>query len=346
MSLLTSANDFFALDIGTSAIRAVHLRGSKTNKNLVKYGEVSVDQKIVESDAPEDRVKLMEAISQVISQTGIGTKNVVVGIPSRSVFSTIIDMPKMNEAEMRKAIRYQAEQHIPMSLEEAQIDWGILGSTPGSPDKVEVLLVSVPKSYAETKLEVLENLGLNVIAIEPDAVALARALTPGGSFAEPTMLLDIGARATDLVIAMDGGPRLIRGIPTGGQAFIKAAKQNLNIDDKQAEQFVYKFGLNQSKLEGQVFKALEGTVDSLLGEVEKSIKFFNTRYKEQPLSKVIVSGGASTLPEFPLYLANKLGVKVEIGNAWQNVSYPNDKYNELISVSNHFAVAVGLAGRS
>jgi hypothetical protein len=58
-----------------------------------------------------------------------------------------------------------------------------------------------------------------------------------------------------------------------------------------------------------------------------------------------VTGGASALPEFPLFVANKFGVSVEIGNAWRNVAFPQDKQNELLSISNHFGVAAGLAER-
>jgi Tfp pilus assembly PilM family ATPase len=60
---------------------------------------------------------------------------------------------------------------------------------------------------------------------------------------------------------------------------------------------------------------------------------------------MIVTGGASVIAEFPLYLANKFGINVEIGNAWQNVSYARDRQNELLAVSNQFSVAVGLAER-
>ena len=59
----------------------------------------------------------------------------------------------------------------------------------------------------------------------------------------------------------------------------------------------------------------------------------------------IVTGGASALPEFPLYLANKFAIEVEIGNAWRNVSFAPERQNELLAVSNHFGVAAGLAER-
>jgi Tfp pilus assembly PilM family ATPase len=160
------------------------------------------------------------------------------------------------------------------------------------------------------------------------------------------MVLDIGSMSTDLVIVMNGAPRLTRAIPTGYEAIIKSAVQNLNIDDAQARQFVAKFGMNQQKLEGQIFRAISGTIELLMVELEKSIKFFTTRYPDQKLDRILVTGGASVLPEFPLYVANKFGVNVEIGNAWRNISFPAAKQNELLAVSNQFGIAAGLAERS
>jgi len=139
---------------------------------------------------------------------------------------------------------------------------------------------------------------------------------------------------------------LTRSIPTGSDAIIKSAMQNLSIDQKQAEQFVFKFGLSKDKLEGQIYHAIIGTVDILTTEIEKSIKFFQTRYTGQKLDRITVTGGASALSEFPLHIANKFGVNVEIGNAWRNISFPAERQNELLAISNHFGVAAGLAERA
>jgi Tfp pilus assembly PilM family ATPase len=99
-------------------------------------------------------------------------------------------------------------------------------------------------------------------------------------------------------------------------------------------------------LEGQVFQAISSTVDLLISEIAKSIKFFQTRYKGAEINRLIVTGGASIIPEFPLYLANKFGMNVEIGNAWRGVTYSRDRQNELLALSNQFGVAVGLAERT
>ncbi|MEO7363884.1 MAG: pilus assembly protein PilM, partial [Candidatus Saccharimonadales bacterium] len=104
--------------------------------------------------------------------------------------------------------------------------------------------------------------------------------------------------------------------------------------------------LSKDKLEGQVYQAISGTIELLSAEVEKSIKFFQARYTDVKIERIIVTGGASVIPEFPLYLANKFAINVEIGNSWRNVSFARDRQNELLALSNQFAVAVGLAERT
>ena len=344
MNVISGVKDFFGLDIGTSAIRLVQLKGSGPVKALAKYALVPVEQKLVLSDAKADQQKVSQIIKDLVSKSGVTTRNVAVGLPSNRIFTTVVDIERLSGSELGKTIRYQADTLIPTPLDESKVDWALLGDSPVDTNKLEVLLSSVPNEYIEQKLDLLEGIGLNFIAFEPDALAISRALIGNGQ-TTPQMVLDMGILATDIVIAVNGGPRLTRSIPTGSDAILKAASQNLNVDEKQAEQFVNKFGLSKDKLEGQIYKSIIGVVDTLVAEIEKSIKFYSTRYPNAPLDRIIVTGAASTLPEFPLYLANKFGVNIEIGNAWRNISFPENRQNDLMAVSNHFGVAAGLAER-
>lgn len=345
MSLLTGVSSFFGLDIGTAAIRLVELRGTGQTKTLVKYAYVPIDIKLSQSDSKADQQRLAQIIDNLVNEAHLYTKNVAVGIPSSRVFTTVADIDRVPASELAQAIQYQADSLIPTPLAESKVDWTLLGDSPKDKTKLEILLSSVPNKFIEDRLDMLEAIGLNVIAFEPDNLALPRALVPVGTTL-PQMVLDVGENSTDLVITMNDAPRLTRSIPTGSEAIIRSAQQNLNIDDKQAEQFVYKFGVSKDKLDGQVYQAIIGTVDLLVGEIDKSIKFFQTRYPDVKLDRIIVTGGASTIPEFPLYLANKFGLNVEIGNAWRNVAFSADRQNELLAVSNQFSVAVGLAERN
>src|SRR3990167_8826087 len=329
MSLLSGVSDFFGLDIGTTAIRLVQLRGSGSVKALTRYAYIPIDSKLSVSDSKSDQQRVAQIIKDLVSQAQIVTKNVAVGIPSQRVFTTVVDIERLNQEELAKTIHLQADALIPTPPSESKIDFAVLGDSPVDKTKIELLLSSVPNDFIESRLDLLESIGLNVIAFEPDNLALTRALIPLDA-TEPQMVLDIGYKSTDLVISMQGGPRLTRSIPTGTEAIIRSAAQNLNIEDKQ---------------EGQVYQAIIGTVDILVSEIEKSIKFFQTRYSTIKLNRVIVTGAASSLPEFPLYVANKFGLNVEIGNSWRNVSFPSERQNDLLAVSSHFGVAAGLAER-
>lgn len=337
--------DFFGLDIGTTALRVVQLKSAKDKKELVKYGQAPLSANAGNPATPADFQALTQAIAALVKQVGLSTKDVAANLPSNKVFTSVIDLDKLAPDELAKTITYQAESFIPTPLAKSKIDWTVLGDSPANSKKVEVLLSSVENSLAESRLKAIEDAGLNVIALEPDSLALVRALVPAGE-PQPQMVLDIGNLSTDLIITTNGGPRLVRTIQIGTQTLVKAAAQNMGIADAQAQDYVFKFGLNKDNLEGRVYNAIIGTVDVLIGEIQKSIQFFQTRYTGVSVSKIIVTGGASTLPLFPLYVANKFSLNVEIGNSWRNITYPANLQNDLLAVSNHFSVAAGLAERA
>lgn len=342
MKLFNTVGDFFALDIGTTAVRVLQLSRSGSGWNLDKYASVPVDARVSGSDSAEDQRKLSEIITTAIGQSGIRTKNVVLGAPSSKTFATVIELADMQQNELASTIKYQAEQYIPMSLDEAKVDWAVLGKSPKDPTKNEVLLASVANAFLEQRLDLIEGLGLNVVAIEPDSVALCRSIVPAGS-SGGRLVLDFGDMSTDLVMAMGDSPRLIRSIPTGIRSLVKAAEQNLNIQDQQALQFIMKFGLVPDKLEGQIVRALESTMSLFDSEIVKSVKFFQTKYPETVVGEVLVSGYAATIPGFDQYISQKVGLSVKRATPWQNVRVPQSAQQALQDIAAQFAVVVGLA---
>ena len=90
MKGIISVGDFFALDIGTTSVRVVQLSGSNGAWGLQKYASVPVDIKIATSDSPEDQKRLAEVITTAIGQSGVRTRNVVLGIPSNRMFATVV----------------------------------------------------------------------------------------------------------------------------------------------------------------------------------------------------------------------------------------------------------------
>lgn len=345
MAILKGVGDFFALDIGTNAVRVVQLaHNGQDNWTLEHYGYVPVDLKTTSANTKESERRLGEVIMTAVGQSGIKTKNVAIGLPAQKTFTTVIDVPAMSEAELRSTIKYQIDQYIPMAIDEAKVDWVLLGQSAHDPQQQEVLLASTANSYAEERLEFVEALGLNVIAAEPDPIAMIRALLPIG-VQDSRLIIDVGELATNLVVTYNDAPRLVRTIPTGLYSLVKAAVQNLNVQEDQARQFILKFGLAPDRLEGQVYRAVESILESFVGELTKSIKFFQTRYPNAPMGGILLSGYASVVPKFGEYITAKVGVNAAYANPWQKVRVSQGAQQQLAPIAAEFATAVGLAQR-
>ena len=337
--------DFFALDIGTNAVRVVQLSPNGADAwSLSHFGYAPLDEKIASASSPEAQRKLGEVIMTAVGQSGIKTKNVVIGLPSNKTFTTVIEVPAMPENELRNTIKYQVDQYIPMTVNEAKVDWALLGASLHDPKMQEVLIASTANTYAEERLEFVESLGLNVIAAEPDPLAMIRSLLPAG-VPDARLIIDVGEHSTDLAITFGDAPRLVRTIPTGVRSLIKAAVQNLNVQEDQARQFILKFGLAPDRLEGQVYRAIEGTLEGFAVELVKSIKFFQTRYPNTPVGGVMLSGFAAVVPGFAEYVASKTGVQAVMANPWQKVKVAQADQQQLAPVASEFASVIGLAQR-
>lgn len=344
MAIIKSVGDFFGLDIGTTAVRAIQLAQTGADKWALRhYGYAPIDIKTATGDSAEARHRLGEVILTVLGQSGIKTKNVAIGLPSSKTFITVIDVPMLSEAELRGTIKYQIDEYIPMAIDEAKVDWAVLGQSLHDPSKQEILLASTAEVYSEERLEFIESLGLNVIAAEPDPIAMIRAVLPAGA-RDAQMIIDVGESSTNVAITFGDAPRLVRTIPTGLSSLIKAAVQNLNIQEDQARQFILKFGLAPDRLEGQVLGAIDSVLDSFAAELTKSIKFFQTRYPDTPVAMLMMVGYASTVPQFGEYITSKTSIASQVGNPWQKVSTPLSD-QKLAAVASEFATAVGLAER-
>ncbi|MBW3538208.1 type IV pilus assembly protein PilM [Candidatus Parcubacteria bacterium] len=342
MGLLDHETNYFGLDIGSTAIRLVQLRQGGGKPVLVTYAAVAVPAGQTVSDSQLDQDKVAAVIRQLVKDSRVSTKNVVAGLPSGSLFAAVITTPKLTHTELSKAIKFQADQYVPMALDQVKLDWSVVGAG-ANDNELEVLLVAAPNTSTAKYANILEKAGLEVVVLEANAMAVARAVVPPSDLA--VIVLDMGNTSSDLTVIYQNSPRLMRSIPVGGNTFVQSVAQNLGLDRTQAEQFTYRFGLTQTKLEGQVFRAVKPSIDQLVGEIQKSSKFFLGRYEGVKLEKIVLTGVTSSLPELPAYLATATGLPVEIGNAWVNVAYPASIQDKLMSASSQYAAASGLAQR-
>lgn len=345
MSLGYGVGDFFALDIGTDALRMIELSGNiQHGWVLQRFAYVPVSRQILQDSSDAGKRRLGETIVQAAEQAGIKTKNIALGLPSNKTFTTIIEVTTQDKKSMEKVIKYHIDQYIPMPVEDAKVDFVILGPSPNDPAVTEVLLSCTSIKYAEERMESVESFGFNLIAQEPEPIAMSRSLTPPG-LTDARLIIDFGEDSTDLSMVY-GAPRLVRMLPGGLSVLVRTVANSLNVKESQARQFILKFGLAQDKLDGQVFKALDSTLENFASELTKSVRFFQTKYPNVPVGGIVLSGFAGVIPFMAEYIEAKTGIQTIQGNPWQMVKVTPQQQQALSQVAAEFAVAIGLAERS
>ena len=346
MNLLHGVGDFFSLDIGTNSMRIVQLSGSSQHGwTLQKFAYVPIDQKLTADSSDLGKKRLGEAILGAVNQAGIKTKNIALGLPAGKTFTSIVETETLPDKELKKSFKYELDKYVPMAMSDAKADYVILGPSPNDPAKTEVLVSSVAKEYAESTLELIEKTGLNIVAMEPEPLAMSRALAIPGAI-DATMIVDFGEKSTDLVIVFKEKPRLVRSIPGGFGVLIKAISSGLGVREDQARQFILKFGLDQNQVEGQVFRILSTHLDTFASELAKSVRFFQTKYINGKVGGIVLSGYAGMIPLFTNYIEAKTNIPTMKGNPWQLVRTTEEQQRVLMSVASEFAVAIGLSERS
>jgi type IV pilus assembly protein PilM len=328
--------DFVGLDIGTSTIKGVQVK----NKTLISYHQLASPGVPVASDKPEDLKRMSEALNLFFNEGRFKTRDVVASVPESQVFARVITLPQMGEAEIASAVQNEAQQYVPMPLDQVAFDFEILGPSELEAGKVDVLLVAVPKALTNKYLQVMRSVGINLLSLETETIAISRSVV--GPAKDAVMVASIGASTTDIAVFSGGALRFTRSIATGGQALERTLAQSFNLAPGQAAEYIRTYGLEE-KLEGKVMSAIKPVFDIIRDELKRTQAFFSSRGK-RPLQRLILVGGTANLPGVLVYLADSLGMEVARGNPWEAISIPGNFPREhLEEIAPSFAVAAGLA---
>jgi type IV pilus assembly protein PilM len=330
------------LDIGSKTIKIVELvkegqRFKLKGSGIVTYSGRRIEQ--IKDD--KELASLSEIIRKLHKEAKISTKEVAIALPESRVFTKMISFPLLTDAEIASAVKWEAEQHIPIPIQEAIVQHQIVERREDlTPPRVSVLLVAAPRSLVEKYVGVVQVAKLSVVAVETGLISLVRALAPKD---QTVLLVDFGAISTDIAIAARGKLSFSRSIPTAGEAFTRAVVQSFNVEYGQAEQYKKTYGLSGEQLEGKIKAALEPTVRMVVDEIKKAIHFYQSEEKGEAPTSVILSGGTAEMPEMISYLSQALGIEVVVGNPFTDIVVESQADKKLVSFAPLYSIAVGLA---
>jgi len=309
--------EFFGLDIGSHQIKLVKINKSGDQRRLIALGAAPSTQKGILSEAESDLTALSTIIKKLYQETKVGVKNVVSSLPQDQVFTQVISLPKLSSDELISALKWEAEQYVPIPLAEVTLTHQVIGETKeNGKEKIEVLLAAAPNRLVDRMIAVLKGAGLNPLSLELEIMAVARSLVMPGS--EVTMVVDLGARATDLAVIEKGQIIFVRSIATAGEAFTRAVASSLSLDINQAEAYKKAYGADPEKLEGKMINALMPVIEIMVAEMEKIIQFHQLEKKKE-IKRVVLTGGTAGLPDIASFLAKKLNLEIQIGDPFVSV---------------------------
>lgn len=343
------AKTALGIDIGTKYIKFVELEHlGKDRFHLLSVGLSPVTSKGIESEAAIDQETLAVGIKKLLKDGGVKTTTVIGALPETQVFTRIVQVPPLTERELISAIKWEAEQYIPLPLEEVQMDFSVVGESRDSQNnkKFDVLLVAAPKKFIERYLKILEMCELEVAALETEIISVSRSLLPSATEKPITaMIVNLGAKTTDLSIIKNGIIAFTRSIPTGGENLTKALSQDLGFPLPQAEEYKKTYGLKKDQLEGKVYNSLRPLYGIIVEEIKRSIAFFQNKFPDDVVSVIILSGGSAKLPGLVESLVEETGVETQVGNPWTRIDRDLKRFAKLDEEGSVFSVACGLAMR-
>ncbi|HYC79695.1 MAG TPA: type IV pilus assembly protein PilM [Candidatus Binatia bacterium] len=349
--LFSKPKSHLGVDIGTSNIKIAQLKQQDSKFLLETYGLVNVAYQLSSRDSSQAIEHTAEVLKKLIDQSQVTTNQIVASLPNNVVFTSVIDIPKIPDSELKSAVESEAKKYVPLPLEEVALSWLTiqekkkvnldtnLGNLENKNDKnMKILLTAVPTVVVDNYLRVFKLAGLEPLALEIEALALIRSLV--GEDMDSLLVIDIGAKNTSINLVDNGYLKLSKNLSVGGDTITTSIAKSLNVSFLRAEQFKKDFGLTA---QGQHLpQVMRPVLDIIKNEAGQLLSLFESRGDR--VDKILLSGAGSKIPSLSQYFAS-FGKPVILANPWQRVLYPEKLRPIIDPLGLNLAVAVGLAMR-
>jgi type IV pilus assembly protein PilM len=353
----------FALDIGGSTVVALSVAGRPENLRLRACHEWSlspglvVDGEIVEHDL------FIRELRSWVNQHKLRGRSVHLAVGNQKVIVRTIDMPDLPEEELLSAIQFQAQEYIPIPVDEVVLDSMILGRrvAPDGSVRQQVLLVAAQKTMIMNLLSAVRKAGLKVLGIDVASLALLRALVPDDPFVTDAAgqaachgLVDVSSSVSTLAVATEGVLKFTRIINFSSDRFSRSLAESLEVPLEDAHALVRRVGLagplppDRDFYRDEVVDATQvglSTVATELGEeIRRSFDYYQAQEHAVPVGQLILSGRGALVRNLDAHLANLLDMPVALANPLAHIAQNSSGVPDadLASMAPCLSVAVGL----
>lgn len=359
--LFAKAPDLGAVDIGSSYVKLAVVERKKSGPpELLHFSVAPTPQMAIKDGSIIDAQALGDTISTLLRQNSIDPKKfkLISSVSGQQVVIRPIPMPRMKPDEVTQAIRFEAERYLPYPVADATVQGTILNEDTGDGRTMEVLLVAVPNEIVEAAREVIKLAEVEPRGINLEPLALQKVLQfclPADRLGGTVTLVNIGASFSSINIF--SGPKLRhnRTISIAGNNFTKAINQNLNVSFEEAEKLKKEKGVIATENWEQtpatpatqkIFTLIEPVLKELITEVQRSIDYYRSRYKDGEIDLIVLSGGTSSFKNIETYLSKEFKIECIIADPFSNLDTSKVKgitQTELHALGPAAMVVLGLA---
>jgi len=357
----------YALELGGSEISALRLSSSRGRLKLRDYFTSELPDGLVVDGEITDVDLLARELKLFVKQHGLRGRAVQLGVSNQKVVVRNIDLPEMTIEELRGALEYQAQDYIPIPIEEAVVDFQVLGarvSADGSKrqEVQEVLLVAAQKQMISNFIDCLKQAGLKVLGIDIYGLALVRALLPetytalGADESKSCRgIADVSTSVCTLAVAEGSILRFSRVINFSSDRFARVLSEQRGLPLTDATLLVEHVGLEgplppvadvfSPEVVSDTQQLLSQLAAELSGEIRRSFDYYQSQEHGTPVAELILSGRGALIPNLDAHLHRALGIPVQIANPLQLVAQNASKVSdaELARLAPKLSVLVGLA---
>jgi type IV pilus assembly protein PilM len=334
-----------AIDLGSGQVKMLTLENGSGTPRIGALGIERLQHDAIVGGEIMDYRVVVDAVRALRERLGIKGRAAATAVSGRDVIVKRIKMDRMRDAEARKVIRWEAEQHVPFDMDSVSLDFEVL-----DPDsdglQMDVLLVAAKMDLVETRMRLLEEAGFDTAVIDVDSFAVQTAFEKAydhaayGSFC----LVNIGREISNLSVVEQTSPVLTRDLAIGTRRFAEALVKELGISLEDAETRLQQPG----EMDAASRDALKEPIESLVAPVERARSILMSGETSQGrLDEVVLSGGGARLPGLGEAIERRLGTKVTVLDPLRAVAATAEVERSLAEYggSSVLAVAVGLGLR-
>ena len=337
---MASARSAWGIEIGSFAVKAIRLERVGDEARIADFAVIPHRKVLTTPDLDVDEM-IRLSLGQFMSERVLEKQKVVLSIPGNQAFARFTKLPPVEPKQVANIVRFEAQQQIPFQMDDVEWDYQTFESA-DSPE-IEVGIFAIQKDRLDQRLSLYSDVGVGAqqVTLGPVGAYNGLAYDLGlNDTSEPVVILDIGTLATDLIVA-HGNRCWIRTFPLGGTHFTEAIAEAFQVSYSKAEEL--KRDGATSKYAKQMMQAMRTVFGDLLGDVQKSLVYYQQLNRGVQLKTVLGLGSTFKIPGLRKFLGQQLNLEVLRYDEFRRIRFEGERGADLSAATINLATAYGLA---